>query len=160
MSTDADNKIQQAFERLMLGRPGITDGALSVSNICTEAGVSRASYYRSSRAAAIKELLDTPQTQRPEVDDLREQVKELKRTERQLRTEHATEVRQLRDTVKTYANQIQALALLVAQHADDSRRLRRSLEHGPNQITPLNVGGHQAEDQAVPISSPFGSGRP
>ncbi len=141
MSTDIDNRIHQAFERLMLGRPEITDGALSVSNICAEAGVSRASYYRSPHAAAIKRRLDTPQTQRPEIEDLRAQVKELNRTERRLRAEHATDVRELRDTIKTYANQIQVLALHAAQLEDDNQRLRTSLEHAADNVTPLHTGG-------------------
>lgn len=102
MTSDTDSKIQHAFERLMLGRPEITDGTLTVSNICTEAGVSRASYYRSPQAALIKKLLDTPKTQRPETEDLRAQVKQLAKTERQLRTEHAAQVRELRATIKTY----------------------------------------------------------
>jgi hypothetical protein len=37
--------------------------------------VSRASYYRSPHVAGIKRLLDAPQTQRPEIEALREQVK-------------------------------------------------------------------------------------
>lgn len=154
MSTDTDSKIQQAFERLMLGRPEITDGSLSVSNICTEAGLSRASYYRSPQAAAIKALLDTPQTGRPEIEDLREQVKALTRTERQLRAEHAGEVRELRDTVKTYANQIQTLALRSKQLEDDKERLRRSLEHAAGNITPLDIGRRQAVGTGGRTSSP------
>ncbi len=137
MSNDTDTKIRQAFERLTVGRAEITDGALTVSNICIEAGVSRASYYRSGQAAAIKALLDTPPTQRPEIENLREQVKDLNKTERTLRAEHAAETRELRDTAKTYANQIQALALHVSQLSDDNRRLRESLERVPDNITQL-----------------------
>ncbi|MFJ6216736.1 hypothetical protein ACIQGZ_25910 [Streptomyces sp. NPDC092296] len=33
--------------------PEITDGTVTVVNICTEAGISRASYYRSPVAAAV-----------------------------------------------------------------------------------------------------------
>jgi len=139
MTIDTDSKIKHAFERLMLGRPEITDGALTVSNICAEAGVSRASYYRSPQAAEIKRLLDTPQTQRPEIEDLREQVKQLKRTERRLRSEHATEVRELRDTIKNYANHIHTLALRTTQLEDDNQRLRGSLERAGDNITPLNT---------------------
>ncbi len=139
MSTDTDSKIRQAFERLMLGRAEISDGTLTVSNICTEAGVSRASYYRSPQAAAIKTLLEAPLTQRPEAEDLREQVKQLTRTDRQLRAEHAAEIRDLRDTIKTYANQIQVLALLTAQLQGDNERLRSSVADSDNGITQLNA---------------------
>lgn len=135
MTTDTDRKIKEAFERLMLGRPEITDGALTVSNICAEAGVSRASYYRSPRAAEIKRRLDAPQTPRPEIEDLRGQVKQLKKTERALRSEHAAQIRELKHTVNTYANQIQALALRTAQLEDDNRRLERV---GGN-VTSLNA---------------------
>lgn len=93
----------------MLGRAEITDGTLTVTNICTESGVSRASHYRSPFAAAIKEILHAPQPRRLELDELRHQVKHLKKTERDLRREHATEVRELTATIRTYANQIQAL---------------------------------------------------
>ena len=139
MSTDTNHKIKQAFERLMLGRPEITDGAMTVSNICAEAGVSRASYYRSPHAAEIKQVLDAPQIKRPEIEQLREDVRHLKSTERRLRSEHATETRQLRDALKTYANQIQALALHAAHLENDNQRLRRHLEDDSDNITPLDT---------------------
>ena len=139
MSTDTDTKIHEAFERLMLGRAEITDGTLSVSSICTEAGVSRASYYRSAQAASIKELLDTPSTQRPEIEDLRAQVKQLSKTERQLRAEHAGEIRDLRETIKTYANQIQMLTLRAGQLDDDNQRLRDSLAEPGGSVTLLSA---------------------
>ena len=139
MSTDTNHKIKQAFERLMLSRPEITDGALTVSNICAEAGVSRASYYRSPHAAEIKQVLGAPQTKRPEAENLREEVKRLKSTEHRLRSDHATETRQLRDTLKTYANQIQALALHGAQLENENQRLRRTLEDDSANITPLDT---------------------
>ncbi len=139
MSTDTDSKIRQAFERLMLGRPEISDGTLTVSNICTEAGVSRASYYRSAQAGAIKALLKAPRTQRPETDELREQIKQLTRAERQMRAEHAAEVRDLRDTIKTYANQIQVLALRTAQLESDNQRLHNGAAHALDGITPINA---------------------
>ena len=139
MSTDTDTKIHEAFERLMLGRAEITDGTLTVSNVCTEAGVSRASYYRSPQAATIKALLEAPRTQRPEADRLREQVQQLTRTDRQLRAKHASEIRGLRDTIKTYANQIQMLTLLTAQLQGDNERLRSSVTHADDGITQINT---------------------
>jgi septal ring factor EnvC (AmiA/AmiB activator) len=137
MSTETNHKIKEAFERLMLGRPEITDGTLTISNICLEARVSRASYYRSPHAAQIKQTLDTPQTKRPEIEQLREELRQLKRTERQLRSENASETRELRDTLKTYANQIQALTLHATQLQTDNLRLRDNLEHAGDNITPL-----------------------
>ena len=153
MSTDTDTKIHEAFERLMLGRAEITDGTLSVSSICTEAGVSRASYYRSPQAAAIKELLDAPSTQRPQIEDLRARVKQLTRTERQLRADHAGEIRELRETIKTYANQIQMLALRAGQLDDDNERLRDSLAEPGGNVTPLSVTFPSRRDPARPLTA-------
>lgn len=159
MTSDTDSKIQHAFERLMLGRPEITDGTLTVSNVCTEACVSRASYYRSPQAALIKKLLDTPKTQRPETEDLRAQVKQLAKTERQLRTEHAAQVRELRATIKTYANQIQMLTLRVAQLEDDNRRLQATLDVTNDNVTALashsrKSGTAQRRPPNVPTAQP------
>ncbi len=38
--SDIDRRLVAAFERLMLGRPELTDGRIIVTNICVEAGVS------------------------------------------------------------------------------------------------------------------------
>ena len=59
--TDLDRQIMRAFEELMDGRAEITDGSMTAVNIAAEAGVSRASYYRSPVAVAIKEILATPE---------------------------------------------------------------------------------------------------
>jgi hypothetical protein len=45
-----------------------------------------------------------------------------------LRSEHATEVRELKGTVATYANQIQALTLRNAELEDQTRQFREQLE--------------------------------
>jgi hypothetical protein len=139
MSTDTNLKIKTAFERLMLGHAEITDGALTIANICTEAGVSRASYYRSPQAAEIKRILDAPATRRPEIDQLREEVKHLKHTEHTLRSDHAAETRRLRDTRATYANQIQVLALHVTHLENDNRLLREHLAGTDNNVSALDT---------------------
>lgn len=95
-----------------------------MANLCLDAGVSRASYYRSSVAGAIKDVLASCRVVRPEIDQLRAQVKELKKAEAKLRREHAAEVRDLKATVATYANQIQALALRNAELEVANARLR------------------------------------
>lgn len=114
----------RAFEQLMLGRPEITDGRTSAVNICTEAGVSRASYYRSPVAAVIKEVIAAPSTRRPEADELSQEVARLRKAERELRSEKAAEIRELRSTVATYANQIQILTLRNAELESVARKLR------------------------------------
>jgi hypothetical protein len=135
--TDTDRRLMAAFERLMLGRPEITDGTITVINICAEAGVSRASYYRSPVAGAVKEVLKDPQTRRPDLDELCDEVKKLCQAERKLRSEHAAEVREpLRGTAATYANQIQVLALANHQLREDNRRLQTRLTATTN-VVPL-----------------------
>jgi seryl-tRNA synthetase len=154
VTEETDHKIKEGFQRLILGRPEITDGKLTVSNICAEAGVSRASYYRSPQAAQIKRQLDTPQTPRPELQTLREQIKQLNKTEQALRHEHAVQVRALKDTIKTYANQIQALAMRMAQLEHDITRLA----HDTSNITPLDT---QRRTQPEPgPATPTGETRP
>ncbi|MGW2284930.1 hypothetical protein [Streptomyces phaeochromogenes] len=64
--TDIDRGLMDAFERLMHGLPELTDGKITIVNLCTEAGVSCASCYRSPVAQAVKEILEAPQTRRPE----------------------------------------------------------------------------------------------
>ncbi|MFD4948336.1 hypothetical protein ACFVYE_36485 [Streptomyces sp. NPDC058239] len=118
--TDVDRRIMRAFEELMDGRPQITDGSLTVVNIAAEAGVGRASYYRSPVAAAIKEILSAPEARRPEVDELKAEITRLRKAERDLRKEKAAELRELQDTVATYANQIQALTLRNAELEEDA----------------------------------------
>jgi hypothetical protein len=125
--TAIDRDLMGAFERLMLGLPQTSDGKLSVTGICAEAGVSRASYYRSPVAAVIKQILDAPQTRRPEPDELREEVTRLKKTERELRSAHIAEVRELRATIAVYANQIQALALANAELCEHAHEPGRNI---------------------------------
>ncbi|MFB6846173.1 hypothetical protein ACFCXS_15105 [Streptomyces sp. NPDC056373] len=128
--TEIDHKIMRAFEQLMLGRPEITDGRTSAVNICAEAGVSRASYYRSPVATVIKEILSSPEARRPESDELRQEVARLKQSEREVRREKANEIRELRATVAAYANQIQVLALRNAELETDTQRLQAQLDRG------------------------------
>jgi chromosome segregation ATPase len=126
--TDIDRRIMRAFEELMEGRPQTTDGSLTVVNIAAEAGVGRASYYRSPVAAAIKEILAAPEARRPEVDELKAEITRLRKAERDLRKEKAAELRELQDTVATYANQIQALTLRNAELEEDARKLRSQVD--------------------------------
>jgi hypothetical protein len=134
-----DDKIQAAYDTLTAGRPGTTDGQLTVTNICTEAGISRASFYRSPLAGRIRaDLADPGSTRRPEAEQLRAKVRELTAADKELRSKHAAEIRDLRATVRTYANQIQILTLRTSQLEDDSKQLTARLQHAGDNITPLN----------------------
>ncbi|MGW6394269.1 hypothetical protein ACWFR1_28065 [Streptomyces sp. NPDC055103] len=148
--TDIDHKIMRAFEQLMLGRPEITDGRTSAVNISAEAGVSRASYYRSPVSAAIKEVLGTPQARRPEADEFRQEIAKLKKTLQELRSDKAAEIRDLRSTVAAYANQIQILTLRNAELEVDGHRLRAQLveeQHGA--VTQLRNSPTSAGSRSV-----------
>jgi hypothetical protein len=150
--TDIDHKIMRAFEQLMLGRPEITDGRTSAVNICAEAGVSRASYYRSPVAAVIKTILSSPEATRPESDELRQEVTRLKQSERELRREKGAEIRDLRATVAAYANQIQVLALRNTELEADARRLQAQVagrqERVVRQLKGARTSAEAASEQA------------
>ncbi|MFJ5817244.1 hypothetical protein ACIQGT_25595 [Streptomyces sp. NPDC093108] len=84
-------------------------------------------------AQAVKDILDVPRTRRPEPEELRAEVSRLKKTEGELRSEHAAEVRELKDTAATYANQIQVLTLLNAElETKNARLLERLRQSGDN----------------------------
>lgn len=136
--TTIDRQLMDAFERLMLGRPEISDGTINVTNICNEAGVSRASYYRSPVASVIKDLRETPTVARPETEMLKAEITTLKKEDRKLRSEKAAEIRELTDTNNTYANQIQVLALRNAQLEEENQRLRQRLQRMGDNLTVLN----------------------
>ncbi|MEV5989521.1 hypothetical protein AB0L85_31995 [Streptomyces sp. NPDC052051] len=122
-----------AFERLMHGLSETTDGKITIVNACAEAEVSRASFYRSPVAQAVKEILEAPQTQRPEPEELQAEVSRLKKAERELRREHASEVRELKDTLAAYANEIQVLTLRHAElETQNARLLERLRQSGDN----------------------------
>lgn len=134
-----DDKIQAAYDTLTAGRPGISDGQLTISNICLEAGISRASFYRSPLAATIRRDLADPGTaKRPEAEQLRAKIRELTAADKQLRSQHAAEIRDLRATARIYANQIQILTLRVGQLEDDNKRLTARLQRAGDNVTPLN----------------------
>lgn len=134
-----DEKIQAAYDTLTAGRPAVTDGQLTVSGICAEAGISRASFYRSPLATPIRaDLADPASTRRPEAEQLRVKARELTAADKELRSKHATEIRDLRATVRTYANQIQLLTLRLSQLEDDNNQLTARLQHAGDNITPLN----------------------
>jgi hypothetical protein len=87
--SELDHRLIDAFDRLAGGRSETTDGALTVTSLCAEARVSRASYYRSPVAAVVKTLLASDQTPRPEVQQLRQRARELDKTGKEQRRQHA-----------------------------------------------------------------------
>jgi len=97
--------------RLLDGRPERTDGALTVSNLAHEAGVSRATANRAVdllaefRAAEARHRRSSPQA-------LKDRVRSL---EAELRAVRGAEMAELRALTRTLAQHIQVLTLQVAE---------------------------------------------
>ncbi|MUT90484.1 hypothetical protein [Streptomyces sp. Z38] len=125
-----DQALVHAFERIVTGNPEHTRGALNVSTLCAEAGISRATYYRSPLAKIITGLLRTPSAPRPQTDTLTADIARLKKADRALRSQHAAEQREARATIAAYANHIQTLSLRNAELEAENATLRESLRQG------------------------------
>jgi hypothetical protein len=113
--------LEQAMQRLLEGCPSRTDGALTIANLAREAGVSRATANRATDVLArFRARLDTaagedlPATLRDKIRILTAQIAEIKRREHQ-------ETADLRATVSTLAQHVQALTL-------ENQALRAELE--------------------------------
>ena len=137
-----DQAIVHAFERIMSGHPEHTDGTLTVTALCTESGISRATYYRSPLAKTITALLQPPDAPRPQTDTLTTEIARLKQAARALRSQHAAEQRETRATLAAYANHIQALSLRNAELEADNAALREGLDQTDGTLTslPLSSG--------------------
>lgn len=132
-------RLEQALTRLLAVQPTATDGELTVSNLCREAGVGRDSFYRSPQA--FKDAVAAAQANRdahqPELIALREEITILKRERKQTASQHAATVRELEETIRIYANRIQILALRNAELEEQSRQLHHRLADADPDIIPL-----------------------
>lgn len=103
--------LRAAMARLLDGRPERTDGALTISNLAREAGVSRATANRAVdllvefRAAEARHRRSSPQA-------LKDRVRSL---EAELRAVRGVEMAELRALTRTLAQHIQVLTLQVAE---------------------------------------------
>ena len=103
--------LRAGMARLLDGRPERTDGALTVSNLAREAGVSRATANRAIdllaefRAAEVRHRRSSPQA-------LKERVRFL---EAELRAVRGAEMTELRALTRTLAQHNQVLTLQVAE---------------------------------------------
>ncbi len=133
-----EHSLDQALTRLLAGQPTLTDGTITVANLCLEAGVGRDSFYR---CPAIRQKFTAAkanaEARRPEVVELRGEVRALEQGQEELRRKHAAEVRDLETTIRAYANQIQALALRNDELTGENTRLRRRLEQRSPNVTEL-----------------------
>ncbi|MFD3622832.1 hypothetical protein ACFWWT_48580 [Streptomyces sp. NPDC058676] len=135
----ADQALVHAFERIVTGNPEHTNGALTVTTLCTEAGISRATYYRSPLAKIITGLLQTPDAPRPQSDTLAAHIARLKKANRALRSQHAVEQREARATIAAYANHIQALTLRNAELEAENTTLREVTHQAGGNVASLPV---------------------
>lgn len=95
------------------------------------------SYYRSPVAAVVKTLLASDQTPRPEVEQLRQRVRELDKAGKKQRRRHAQKVQDLKAAAAVYANQVQVLALRNAELEADNRRLVAQLAQLEAAVIPM-----------------------
>jgi chromosome segregation ATPase len=137
VSSHIDQKIRTAYLRLA-DQAVDTGEAVTVTRVCAEAGVSRASYYRSPAAAEISKAMEQSHQPGSRISQLTEEVRHLRRRERELGTAHAAERRELRETIATYANQIQALTLRnIELEGEVNRLLERLAREQPAVVRPL-----------------------
>lgn len=133
-----EHSLDQALTRLLAGQPTVTDGTITVTNLCLEAGVGRDSFYR---CPAIRQKFTAAkanaEARKPELLDLRDKLRALEQGQEELRRQHAAEVRDLEATIRAYANQIQVLALRNDELAGENTRLRRRLEQHSANVTEL-----------------------
>ncbi|MGQ4363546.1 hypothetical protein [Streptomyces sp. SAS_272] len=132
-----DQTIVHAFERIMSGHPEHTDGTLTISALCTEAGISRATYYRSPVEKTVTGLLQAPDAPRSQTDVLTNEIARLKRADRALRSQHAAEQRETRAALAAYANHIQTLSLRNAELEAANAALREGLQRSDGTLTRL-----------------------
>jgi cell division protein FtsB len=132
-------RLDQALTRLLAGQPAVTDGELTVTNLCKEAGVGRDSYYRTRAAVArFTAARDSAATPGTELARLRDQVAALKREITDLKRDHSAQISEMEDQLKIYAGQIQVLALANQQLQQDNQRLRDGTGHARAAVSNLH----------------------
>jgi chromosome segregation ATPase len=102
---------------------------LNVTNLCLEAGLGRDSFYRSSNTfrQRFTEARTNRESQEPELVSLREKIRVLKRTTKDSDHDTAKRTRELEDTIRVYANHIQALTLRNHHLEEENQRLQEQL---------------------------------
>lgn len=111
----------QAMDRLLAGEPQHSDGSLTVASLAREARISRATAYRATEALETFRQRVDECTSGPDVPaTLRERIRELQGELREARRARHEEITDLRRSVDTLAQQVQALTL-------DNERLRAEL---------------------------------
>ncbi|MFE7652507.1 hypothetical protein ACFU6M_06210 [Streptomyces bottropensis] len=111
----------QAMDRLLAGTPQRSDGSLTVATLAREAGISRASAYRAGEVLELFRQRVDERSSGPDVPaTLRERIRELQGELREAHRARHEEISDLRRSVDTLAQRVQAFAL-------DNERLRAEL---------------------------------
>jgi hypothetical protein len=126
-SPSLHSRLQAALLRLQAGRPEHTDGKLNVKNLCAEAQVPRASFYRSAHAAEFQRILNDPR-QQPQAEQQRRKASQRKASGHQQHAQRAADLREAREQARTYANHIQVLTLRLAQVTAENAQLLARIE--------------------------------
>ena len=118
--------LQAAADRLLAATPLRSDGSLTVAALAREAGVSRATAYRATEVIEDFRRRVDERGESPAIPaTLRERVRELKGELREARTARNEEITDLRRSVDTLAQHVQALTL-------DNQALRNELHRRSN----------------------------
>lgn len=130
VSPASERALQEALVRLGERRPRRTTGALTVSGLAAEAGVSRSTANRSPTAVEglrrLRSAFESTVAAEPSLFDERQARKEIA----ELRRRHAEKVAALELSIDTLAQHVQVLTL-------DNERLRRALAEAGTTV-PLN----------------------
>ncbi len=85
----------------------------------------------------MKEPLEALQTRRPEPEQSRTEVSRLRKADRELRSEHAAELRELKGALAAYTNQNQALTLRNVQPQGHNSCLPERLRYSGENVVVL-----------------------
>jgi hypothetical protein len=121
--TATDDALRQAAGRLLAGAPLRGDGALTVQNLAVEAGVSRASAYRSPVLVEFRQCVANQEAQAPITSSLQDEDRGLRAELKELRSRHAAEAARLRADADGLLQLVQVLTV-------EREALRRQLAQG------------------------------
>ncbi|AQA21731.1 iclR helix-turn-helix domain protein [Rhodococcus sp. MTM3W5.2] len=123
VSADSAAALDNALQRLLGGQPLRTDGALTVTNLAREAGVSRATANRATDTlarlrVALAARAEPDNTSAPTI--MRERIKQLEAELAQRKRDENQDILELRRRAHILAQHVQALTL-------DNDALRKAL---------------------------------
>ncbi|MFH8492176.1 hypothetical protein [Streptomyces longisporoflavus] len=132
--------LTEAVDRLLAGEPQHSDGSLSVASLAREAGISRATAYRANDVLELFRQRVDQRSSGPDVPaTLRERIQELQGQLREACHARREEITDLRQSVDTLAQRVQALTL-------DNERLRAELvRQGVVTVLPTALDGRGSQ---------------